>query len=326
MEPTRSSAYDEDLRWRMVWQREALGHSYEVIAKNLCVDKSTVWRTVALFQETGQVTKKPYPKERAFRKLTTPGQLLIFHLVCENPGITLTEIQSKLKEALILDVSISTVFRCLRNNGFTLQRLRISASQRDEFLRQKYVLDVSVYSPEMLVFVDETGADRRNILRKYGYSMRGKPLSYPTMLVRGERVSAIACISLAGLLDVMTLKGTTDGDDFYKFVQTHLLPHLLPFNGVNPHSVVILDNCSIHHVAEIAQSIEDVGAIVHYLPPYSPDFNPIEEAFSKVKTVLKSTEEMSTIDDVETLLLASFTQVTQEDCEGWISHSGIYNI
>ncbi len=145
------------------------------------------------------------------------------------------------------------------------------------------------------------------------------------MLVRGERVSAIACISLVGLLDVMTVTGTTDGDAFYTFVQTHLLPYLMPFNGVNPHSVVILDNCSIHHASGIVHTIEDVGALVHFLPPYSPDFNPIEETFSKVKTVLKSTEtDMDDVNDVETLLLASFTSVTPDDCEGWISHSGIY--
>ena len=68
------------------------------------------------------------------------------------------------------------------------------------------ILDVSVFSPEKLVFVDETGADRKNTIRKYGYSMRGKPLSSPIMLVRGVRVSAITCISIAGVLDVMTVQ------------------------------------------------------------------------------------------------------------------------
>ena len=88
---------------------------------------------------------------------------------------------------------------------------------------------------------------------------------------------------------------------------------------------MVSTHCSIHHVAEIARSIEDVGALVHYLPPNSPDFNPIEETFSKVKSVLKSTESlMPSTADVEDLLLASFTEVTQEDCEGWVSHSGIY--
>ena len=133
------------------------------------------------------------------------------------------------------------------------------------------------------------------------------------MLVRGERISAIACISVAGLLDVKTVRGTSDGDTFYDF--------LMPFNGKNPHSVVILDNCSIHHTPEVTLMIE-VGALVHFLPPYSPDFNPIEEKFSKVKTTLKSIESiMADITDVEALLLGTFMSVTPKDCQGWIYHS-----
>ena len=84
--------------------------------------------------------------------------------------------------------------------------------------------DVCIYSPDMLVFIDETGADLRNAIRKYGYSQRERPLKNHTMLVRGERVSAVACMSTAGLLDVMTVTGTADADTFYKFVHTHLLP------------------------------------------------------------------------------------------------------
>ena len=93
---------------------------------------------------------------------------------------------------------------------------------------------------------------------------------------------------------------------------------------MNPHSVIILDNCSIHHASGIVHTIEEVGALVHFLPPYSPDFNPIKEAFSKVKTVLKTTEAAMDVNDVETLLLASFTSITPDDCKGWILHSGIY--
>lgn len=140
----------------------------------------------------------------------------------------------------------------------------------------------------MLVFIDETGADNRNLVRRYGYSIRGKPLKTHSFFVHGERVSAIACISMAGLLDVKTLKGTSDGDTFYSFIHTHLLPHLMPYNGTNPHSVVVMDNCSIHHVPEVVKAIQDVGALIHILPPYSPDFAPIEETFSKVKQAMKS--------------------------------------
>ena len=99
----------------------------------------------------------------------------------------------------------------------------------------------------MFVFVDETGADQRDRLRKYGYSVRGKPAIKRSLFGRGERVSAISCTSIDGILDVKTHKETSNGDIFYDFVQTHLIPHFLPFNGINPHSVVVLDNCSIHH-------------------------------------------------------------------------------
>ena len=94
--------------------------------------------------------------------------------------------------------------------------------------------------------------------------------------MRGECVSAVACISTAGLLDVKTIKGNTDGDIFYDFVQTHLLPILQPYNDSNPHSVVIMDNCSIHRVLEVVKSITDVRSLLHFLSPYSPDLPPIE--------------------------------------------------
>ena len=138
--------------------------------------------------------------------------LLILHLVLQRPGIFLREIQDELLSTFEREVSESAICRLLHKNGFTCQRLQVTALQQDEFLRQQFVSEVSVYSPEMLVFIDETGTDRRSLVRKDGYSMRGKPLRNPTLFVRGERVSAIACISMVVLLDVKIITGTSDGD------------------------------------------------------------------------------------------------------------------
>ena len=91
----------------------------------------------------------------------------------------------------------------------------------------------------MFVYVDEIDSIHR------------KPAKNQTLLVREQHVSAIACMSSAGLLDVQIFHGTATGKVFYNFVQTHLLPHLMPYNSNNPHLVVILDNCSIHHIAEV---------------------------------------------------------------------------
>ena len=99
----------------------------------------------------------------------------------------------------------------------------------------------------------------------------------------------------------------------------------MPFDGYNPHSIVIMDNCSIHHVPGIKEMIEETGALLLFLPPYSPDFNPIEEAFSKVKSVLrKLDQEAEVFEDTEELVLAAFSTITPQDCQQWIRHAGIY--
>ena len=112
-----------------------------------------------------------------------------------------------------------------------------------------------------------------------------------------------------------------DGDTFYLFVQRTLLPTLLPFNGYNPNSVVVMDNCSIHHVPEVIELIHSVGAIVVFLPPYSPDFTPIEEMFSKIKNFVRQHETVFEAAPKE-VLSAAFDSVTEQDCFGWYKDCG----
>ena len=134
----------------------------------------------------------------------------------------------------------------------------------------------------------------------------------------------MAMMSMNGILDVKIVHGSVNGEVYNEFVEQFLLPHLLPYNGHNPHSVIILDNCSIHYCQEAIQMIRDVGALIHFLPPYSPDYNPIEEAFSKVKSSMKAMEEEAQVMDIDTVILSAFTTITPTDCKGWISDSEIY--
>ena len=320
IEKRRTRAYDDDLRWRMVWQSEVCGLLHEEIAKNLLVDRSTVSRTVGLFNATGSVSKKIYPSKKAYRKLTDPAQFLILNLVLSKPGILLKEIQCELLLQLMVEVEISTICRFLHSSGFSHQKLRQVAIQRDYYFRQLYLTDISTYNPDMLIYLDETGADYRNAVRRYGYSLRGIPLEQESFLVRGERLSAIAFMSIRGIIDVFTTNGTTNGDIFYEFVLNYLIPHLQPFNGINPCSVVVMDNCVIHHVPRVMEVIEETGALLHFLPPYSPDLNPIELVFSKVKNEIRNLERSMITSDIKTLMLAGFASITEQDCQGWFSH------
>ena len=88
---------------------------------------------------------------------------------------------------------------------------------------------------------------------------------------------------------------------------------------MNPRSVVIMDNASIHH-SSVVNTIQSTGALVQFLPPYSPDMNPIEMAFAEVKSVMKANETNWKDYDVETVLVAALNTITQFDCEGWITY------
>ena len=201
--------------------------------------------------------------------------------------------------------------------------MQLVALQRDQDQRAIYAMDVSLYPRHCLVFIDETGSDRRDSLRQYGYSLRGKRLKCHKLLVRGERVSVIAAMSTQGVLCLKIVSVT--GDIFLNFVEEQLLPTLMIFNGTNPNSVIIMDNCSVHHIPGIADTIQKVGVLVHYLPPYSPDYNPIELLFSKVKSSLRAMEmEMSHILDVDTVILLAFSTVTSDDCTAWIQSCDLY--
>lgn len=82
--------------------------------------------------------------------------------------------------------------------------------------------------------------------------------------MRGEHVSAIAAISTQGLVALKIVRGSVDGDVFYAFVCEELLPKLMPFNGCNTNSVLCMDNCSVHHVQEVSQVLQDAGVLTHY--------------------------------------------------------------
>lgn len=322
-EPRRKSAYSTDLRWRMVWQREVLGFKYQVIANNLNVDPSTVWRIVKCFNTSGTVDKKKYSRSKLYQKLTPPLELAVLHFVLLNPGTYLHEIQGFLRE-YGSEISPSAICRFLHRVGFSRQKLKVVAKQRDAELRAQYVCDIAMYRPDMMIFLDETGSDRRDSLRKYGYSLRGKPALSHKLLVRGKHITAIAFMSMDGLLDVKLFTGSVDSDIYCDFIDTVLLPHLMPFDGQNSNSVVIMDNCTIHHCQTAVQMIQSVGAIVHFLPPYSPDYNPIEQAFSKVKSRMKSMESEAQVTDIKTIVLSAFSSITVSDCNEWIKNCTIY--
>ena len=127
----------------------------------------------------------------------------------------------------------------------------------------------------MLIWLDETGSDGRNSVRAYGYAFRGLTPVRHTLRVGGKRISAIGVMTTGGIEDAHIVEGGVNGDMFENFVRRSLLPVLQPFNESNPCSVVILDNASIHHLEH--DIITEVGSLIRFKPPYSPDLMPLED-------------------------------------------------
>lgn len=317
-------SYSIDLRWRIVWAYLTHSLTLSELADLFSVSERTIRRYVQLFYQTGDVEPSDGGKHGPQKLLGDHEQLIILRMILSRPGIYLHEVQTSLHEKFGVVISLPTICRTLQHMGCTRQTMHHVAIQRSDELRARFMAEVSVYDPMMLVWLDETGCDRRNTIRKYGYSIRGLPLSDHRLLVRGVRYTAIPVVSLEGIHDVYLKEGTMNGDCFVKFVRNCLLPVLQPFNGVNSRSVVILDNASIHHVEQVEDLIEtQAGSKLIYLPPYSPDLNPVEGVFSQIKSIMKSNDQLFQVCSAPRALIAmAFGMVSTQDCIGHVSNSG----
>lgn len=135
------------------------------------------------------------------------------------------------------------------------------------------------------MFVDETSKDGRDGLRRYARSKRGTAAIVKIPFSRGQRISAVAAVTTEGFLGFNHTEGTFTRGSFHESFITHILPHLQPWPL--PRSIVIMDNAKIHCYPEIYDVIQRVGAKLIFLPPYSPELNPIETCFAILKAKIK---------------------------------------
>ena len=324
-ESGRSKAYSSDLKWRVVYQKCSLGLSNTEVAKRLNIDPSTVSRTIQLFEETGTVCSIQGYHENTCKKLSIYDELIIIEAVVNQPSLYLHEVQYIILKTTGNDLSIPTIYKFLQKQQFSRKKLTFRAQQRSDELRAKFLTNISIFEPEMLIFVDETGTDKRAALRKYGYALRGRPAISERLLVKGKRYSAIAGLHMSGMLDIHVTTESVDADIFCEYIEHCLLPYLLPFDGVNPNSVVVLDNATIHHVERAVNLIEETGAMVMFLPPHSPDIMPIEECFSKIKSYLRANDpliQILTESEIKDMIISAFASITPNNCYSWIDHCG----
>lgn len=183
-------------------------------------------------------------------------------------------------------------------------------------LRIEYWHTIGAVKLSDLVFVDEAGINLA-MSRQYARSLQGTRAYGDHPSGRGKNVTMIGGVSVQGFVAALTFQGGTDSLAFQTYVSDVLVPNL--WQG----ACVVMDNFSSHKVAGIREAIEAIGARLVYLPPYSPDLNPIENCWSKVKEYLRSTAARS-YEALDQAITEAFQAVTPKDMIGWFTHCCYY--
>jgi len=180
--------------------------------------------------------------------------------------------------------------------------------------RQAFVAQQAQLRAEDVVAVDEMGIVT-GMSRRYGYAPCGQRAISTELAATGTRLSVVGALTIDGVLGGLEVSGTVNGDVFDAFIEQIVVPHLRPGH------VVLLDNATFHHRASLQEMIEATGARVVFLPSYSPEYNPIELCWSKLKAWIRR----QTPESVQTLqqaLTEAIQRVTKLDAAGWFRHAG----
>jgi transposase len=305
--------YSMDLRQRVAAAIDA-GGSQRQVARTFRVSVSFVTRLIQRRRLAKTLAPKPHGGgQRPYFGL--PEEVRLVLLIIKHPDATLRQ----LKELGGFTCTLTTIWRTLRRFRLTYKKKTLHAAERDDpkvqAKRRRYRKEVAQIDAKRLVFVDETGVNRV-MTPSHAWAPRGEraigsvPSSWGSMTV-------IAAPGLDGVRAPLIFAGATDTQAFQTYVDDVLAAEL------HPGDVVVFDNLKPHSCPQVKRSIRGAGASVLPLPPYSSDYDPIEELWSKFKGELRRVA-ARVQDDLYKAVGETLDHVTLQDIHGWFNHSGLY--
>ena len=174
--------------------------------------------------------------------------------------------------------------------------------------------ETSQIDPAKLIFLDESGVTTE-MTRRYGRAVRGERVGEGTPAGHWRTLTVLGAIRMSGWVATMTIEAATDGEIFLAYLQQVLCPQL------QPGDIVVMDNLSAHKVRGVRDLVEQAGAQLWYLPPYSPDFNPIEKCWSQVKQLLRAAKARS-LATLEAAVAEALAAVTPQNVQACFRHCG----
>ena len=270
-------ALSDDLRERVVEAVVVGGLSRNAAAKRFGVSIASAVRWLQRFCASGEISPAPTGGDRRSGRIEAHRDYLL-GLLRRQPDLTLLEIQERLIANCGERFSSSVIWRFFDRHAEEQRRPDV-LKQRQEWFGAQLDLD-----PRKLVFIDETGAST-NLARKGGRCRRGRRLRLGIPHGHYKTVTLVAGLRLSGLVAQKAFDKPMNAATFEEWVEKCLVPTL------SKGDIVVMDNLSSHKGPRVEQLIEAAGAELRYLPPYSPDMNPIEKAYSKLKSFLRKISE-----------------------------------
>jgi transposase len=306
-------AYSYDLRQRILHAVDQ-GKPRAEISKTFEVSRATIKRYLKLRRETGDVKPRTIPGRPAKK-----GAALLAGLQPQldaYPDATLAEHCQLWETTQSFQVSTATMSRAIQRLDWTRKKKTLRACEQKEEERAAWREQAQTFDASKLVFIDECGSNIA-LTRLYARSPKGKRAYGAIPRNRRANITLLAALSLQGMGEALILEGSADSAVFEIYIEQILAPSL------HAGQIVILDNLSTHTGEKVRQAIEGRGCQLLFLPSYSPDLSPIEEAFSKLKAFLRQVG-ARTPETLQEAIGQALLTITPHDALGWFTHCGYH--
>ncbi|MBS0242709.1 MAG: IS630 family transposase [Proteobacteria bacterium] len=309
--------YSLDLRERVV-ALVAAGQPCRAVAELFDVSVASVVKWSQRSRATGSAASKPMGGNRPYL-LEAERDWLLARLA-EKPDLTLHALLAELADREVI-VSCDTLWRFLKREGISFKKSVFASEQnRPDIVRRRTwwkrlqpALDAG-----RLVFIDETWT-KTNMTRTHGWWQRGDPLKAYAPHGHWRTMTFIAALRADRITAPCVFDGPINGESFLAYVRQALVPTL------RPGDIVVMDNLGSHKGRAVRDAIRGAGARLWFLPAYSPDLNPIEQVFAKLKTLLRKAE-ARTVDAVRDRIGDLLHRFTPEECANYFRNSGYASI
>ena len=312
--------YSGDLRRRVVAAALDERQSRGSVARRFAVGRSTVYRWVEAAREEGRLEAKPMRGGPEPTIRDASGDALK-RLVTADNHLTLAEYRDRLAAEVGVRVHPGRWAGPSSASGSRAKKKTLRAAERDEAEiaaeREGWREATAGIAPARLVFLDESAA-LTNLTRTHARSPRGERARGSAPGGRWERVTILGALGVEGIVAAMGITAATDGAVFHAYLERVLLPEL---RRVKPDAVLVMDNLGAHKAEPVRELLAASGFAYRYLPRYSPDLNPIEPAWAKVKSLLRKAA-ARTVDGLHAALGPALDTITAQDARGFFRHAG----